>query len=51
MFEPRGHDGMYGALLIPEPDHADAHIGVLFMHNGTGLDAYPCTVVGNGWAY
>ncbi|RUP48559.1 hypothetical protein BC936DRAFT_144392 [Jimgerdemannia flammicorona] len=32
MFEPRGHDGMYGALLIPEPDHPDAHIGVLFTH-------------------
>ena len=26
MLEPRGHDGMYGALLV-EPDHPDAEIG------------------------
>jgi trans-L-3-hydroxyproline dehydratase len=32
MQEPRGHDGMYGALLV-EPDHPDADLAVLFMHN------------------
>lgn len=32
MLEPRGHDGMYGALLV-EPDHPGADLGVLFMHN------------------
>jgi len=32
MLEPRGHDGMYGALLV-EPDHGEADLGVLFMHN------------------
>ena len=32
MFEPRGHYDMYGALLVA-PDHPDADIGVLFMHN------------------
>lgn len=32
MHEPRGHDGMYGALLV-EPDHPDADLAVLFMHN------------------
>lgn len=32
MREPRGHEGMYGALLV-EPDHPDADLAVLFMHN------------------
>src|SRR4051812_26128456 len=32
MLEPRGHADMYGALLT-EPVTADAHAGVLFMHN------------------
>ncbi|ESO07908.1 hypothetical protein HELRODRAFT_110204 [Helobdella robusta] len=32
MFEPRGHKDMYGALLV-EPDHPDADLAVLFMHN------------------
>jgi proline racemase len=32
VLEPRGHDGMYGALLV-EPDHPDADLAVLFMHN------------------
>jgi trans-L-3-hydroxyproline dehydratase len=32
MLEPRGHDGMYGALLV-EPDHPAADLAVLFMHN------------------
>lgn len=33
MREPRGHSDMYGALLV-KPDHEDADIAVLFMHNG-----------------
>ena len=32
MFEPRGHAGMYGAVLT-EPCHEAADAGVLFMHN------------------
>ena len=32
MLEPRGHDGMYGALLV-EPDHLEVDLAVLFMHN------------------
>jgi len=32
MFEPRGHSDMYGAL-ITEPERADSHFGVLFLHN------------------
>ncbi|WP_293948634.1 proline racemase family protein [Sneathiella sp.] len=32
MFEPRGHKDMYGALLVP-PDHPEADIAVIFMHN------------------
>jgi trans-L-3-hydroxyproline dehydratase len=32
MLEPRGHDGMYGALLV-EADHPEADLAVLFMHN------------------
>lgn len=32
MLEPRGHDGMYGALLVA-PDHPEADLAVLFMHN------------------
>lgn len=32
MWEPRGHQDMYGCLLTP-PVSADAHGGVLFMHN------------------
>ena len=32
MHEPRGHSDMYGALIVP-PDHPDADIGVIFMHN------------------
>jgi proline racemase len=31
MLEPRGHEGMYGALLV-EPDHPEADLAVLFMH-------------------
>lgn len=32
MHEPRGHAEMYGALLV-EPDHPQADLAVLFMHN------------------
>lgn len=32
MLEPRGHAGMYGALVV-EPDHPEADLAVLFMHN------------------
>ncbi len=32
MHEPRGHADMYGALLVP-PDHRDADLAVLFLHN------------------
>ena len=32
MHEPRGHKEMYGALLVT-PDHPEAHIGVIFLHN------------------
>ncbi|KZD02837.1 proline racemase [Oceanibaculum pacificum] len=32
MAEPRGHADMYGALLV-EPDHPEAHLAVLFLHN------------------
>lgn len=32
MLEPRGHKDMYGALLVP-PDHPDADLAVIFMHN------------------
>ena len=36
MLEPRGHNEMYGTLLIPETELAateEADIGVLFTHN------------------
>ncbi len=32
MYEPRGHDGMYGCIMT-EPSTTEADIGVLFMHN------------------
>ncbi len=32
MFEPRGHDDMYGVILV-RPDHPDADLAVLFCHN------------------
>lgn len=32
MWEPRGHADMYGGVLVP-PDHDEARVGVLFMHN------------------
>ena len=32
IFEPRGHADMYGVLPV-EPDHPDADLAVLFMHN------------------
>jgi trans-L-3-hydroxyproline dehydratase len=33
MREPRGHSEMFGALLVT-PDHEQADLAVLFMHNG-----------------
>lgn len=32
MFEPRGHTDMYGVIPVT-PDHPDADLAVLFMHN------------------
>ncbi|KAM3920182.1 trans-3-hydroxy-L-proline dehydratase [Leptodactylus fuscus] len=32
ILEPRGHQDMYGALLVPS-EKAEAQLGVLFMHN------------------
>lgn len=32
IFEPRGHEAMYGVILV-EPDLAAADVAVLFMHN------------------
>jgi len=32
IFEPRGHHDMYGVIPV-EPDHPDADLAVLFMHN------------------
>lgn len=32
MYEPRGHDGMYGCIITP-PATPGADLGVLFMHN------------------
>ena len=32
IFEPRGHFDQYGALLV-KPDHPEAHLAVIFMHN------------------
>ncbi|KAL4924189.1 putative proline racemase [Aspergillus undulatus] len=37
MLEPRGHNDMYGAILIPDTElvrSGEAHIGVLFTHAG-----------------
>lgn len=36
MLEPRGHDGMYGALIVRDTEltrSGEAHIGVLYLHN------------------
>lgn len=36
MFEPRGHDGMYGAIIRPDTElvrSGEAHVGTLFIHN------------------
>lgn len=32
MFEPWGHEDMYGCLLVP-PERSDSHYGLVFMHN------------------
>jgi proline racemase len=54
MYEPRGHHGMYGAVLTP-PVSPDADLGVLFMHNegystmcGHGIIALATIVVETG---
>ncbi|HYF93026.1 MAG TPA: proline racemase family protein [Symbiobacteriaceae bacterium] len=54
MYEPRGHHGMYGAILTP-PVTEDADLGVLFMHNegystmcGHGIIALTTTVIETG---
>lgn len=54
MYEPRGHHGMYGAVLTP-PVSPDADLGVLFMHNegystmcGHGIIALTVTVIETG---
>ncbi len=50
MREPRGHDGMYGALLV-EPDHPDADLAVLFMHNeGYSTMCGHATIALSRWA-
>lgn len=55
MREPRGHAGMYGAILV-EPDHPDADLAVLFCHNegystmcGHGVIALARYAVDKGW--
>ena len=51
MLEPRGHDGMYGALLV-EPDHPDADLAVLFMHNeGWSTMCGHATIALARWAF
>ncbi|MFT4415254.1 proline racemase family protein [Fredinandcohnia humi] len=54
MYEPRGHEGMYGCI-ITEPVSQNAHFGVLFMHNeglstmcGHGIIAAVTTVIETG---
>lgn len=54
MYEPRGHEGMYGCI-ITEPVSQGAHFGVLFMHNeglstmcGHGIIAAVTTVIETG---
>ncbi len=32
MFEPRGHFDLYEVIQVT-PDHPDAHMAVLFIHN------------------
>ena len=32
MLEPRGHNDMYGAIIV-DPDNKDSDFGVIFMHN------------------
>ena len=50
MLEPRGHDGMYGALLV-EPDHPEADLAVLFMHNdGYSIMCGHATIALARWA-
>lgn len=32
LWEPRGHEDMYGAIIV-DPDSDDAHFGAIFIHN------------------
>ena len=54
MLEPRGHSDMYGAIVV-SPDHPDADLAVLFIHNegystmcGHGVIALGRYIVDNG---
>src|ERR1051326_7749201 len=54
MFEPRGHDDMYGCVMTP-PVNDSSDFGVLFMHNegystmcGHGIIAVVTVAVRNG---
>ncbi len=50
MFEPRGHQDMYGVLPV-EPDHPDADLAVLFMHNeGYSTMCGHATIAMGRWA-
>jgi proline racemase len=50
MHEPRGHADMYGVLPVP-PDHPDADMGVLFMHNeGYSTMCGHATIAVGRWA-
>lgn len=41
MFEPRGHENMYGVLKVPIPgDQPGVDMAVLFMHNEVRLSAW-----------
>lgn len=55
MYEPRGHEGMYGCVVTP-PVHEGSDFGVLFMHNegfstmcGHGIIAVVTALVETGY--
>jgi proline racemase len=50
VFEPRGHADMYGVIPV-EPDHADADLAVLFIHNeGYSTMCGHATIAVGRWA-
>ena len=50
MFEPRGHADMYGVIPV-EPDHPDADLAVLFVHNeGYSTMCGHATIAVGRWA-